>query len=108
MRQSVVVEPGPLRVSLPGAGRLATAGLSAEVVVVEAEVVTGRRSRKGIAAAVRRRWAALWRKTTATVGGSRLETAGGCVNGGCYKRGRQWGQRDRRGDGGRRWAGGLV
>ncbi len=39
MRQSRAVEPEPLRVSLPGAGRLATAGLSSEVEMVEAEIV---------------------------------------------------------------------
>jgi hypothetical protein len=76
--------------------------------VVKAETVAWRRTREGIAAAMRCRRAALRRKATAAIRGSGLKTARRGVNGGGdwrRRRGRQW---HSRGDGGRRGASRVV
>jgi hypothetical protein len=101
VRQRKAGPPGPLLVSLPGAGRLAAASLAAEVVVVEAEAVTRGRTGKRVAAAVRSGRTALRGKPTAAVGRPGLKTAGRHVNG-SNREGwrRRWGKRSGRGDGG--------
>ncbi len=109
MRQRRVEPPGPLFVSLPGAGRLAAASLSAEVVMVETEAVTRRWTRKRVAAAMRSGGTALGGKMAAAIGRTGLKTAGRSVNSSNgERRRRRGGKRRGRGDGGRGRPGGVM